>query len=343
MRRAVLSALAVVAGLAGFVTQASAQTVLRVANWLPPKHPLIAEIITPWTEQVKEATKGRVVMQVLPAPLGPPPAHFDFAVNGVADVTYGVHNYTPGRFVVTTLAELPFWSDKSEVLSVAYWRVHQKLLDKANEHKGTKLLSVFTHGPGHLWTKGRNLKDMASIKGSKIRIGGGFAQEAAKALQLVPIQAPVTQAYEILSGGVADGIQFPAESVTAFKIDPVLDQGLIVPGGLYTASFYVVMNEAKWNAISPEDQAAIMSVSGEKLSKLAGKIWDKADADGYRIMAEKGKIALIRPEGAQLDAIKAALEPFVQTALKQIDAKGVDAKAAYAALKAEIKAVEAGN
>ena len=41
---------------------------------------------------------------------------------------------------------------------------------------------VFTHGPGHLWTRGRNLKDMASIKGSKIRIGGGFSQEAAKDL-----------------------------------------------------------------------------------------------------------------------------------------------------------------
>jgi TRAP-type C4-dicarboxylate transport system substrate-binding protein len=341
--RVLSSLLAVAASLMGFVGQASAQTVLRVANWLPPKHPLIAEIITPWTEQVKEATKGRVVMQVLPAPLGPPPAHFDFAVNGVADVTYGVHNYTPGRFVATTLAELPFWSDKSEILSVAYWRVHQKYLDKADEHRGTKMLAVFTHGPGHLWTKGRNLNDMASIKGSKIRIGGGFAQEAAKALQLVPIQAPVTQAYEILSGGVADGIQFPAESVTAFKIDPVLDQGLIVPGGLYTASFYVVMNEAKWKALSPEDQAAVMSVSGEKLAKLAGKIWDKADADGYRIMAEKGRISLVRPEGEQLNAIKAALEPYVQATLKQIEAKGIDAKAAYDALKAEIKAVEAGN
>jgi TRAP-type C4-dicarboxylate transport system substrate-binding protein len=343
MKRAALSILAVAAALAGLAGQASAQTVLRVANWLPPKHPLIAEIITPWTEQVKEATKGRVVMQVLPSPLGPPPAHFDFAVNGVADVTYGVHNYTPGRFVATMLAELPFWSDKSETLSVAYWRVHQKYLDKANEHKGTKLLGVFTHGPGHLWTKGRNLKDMASIKGSKIRIGGGFAQEAAKALQLVPIQAPVTQAFEILSGGVADGIQFPAESVTAFKIDPVLDQGLIVPGGLYNVSFFVVMNEAKWKALPADDQAAILSVSGEKLAKLAGQIWDKADAGSYRIMAEKGKMTLVRPDGAQLSAMKAALAPYVETAMKQIGARDIDARAAYDALKAEIKAVEAGK
>src|SRR5690606_10843870 len=98
MKRAALGILAIAASLTGFATHASAQTTLRVANWLPPKHPLIAEIITPWTKEVEKATEGRVKMQILTSPLGPPPAHFDFAVNGVADVTYGVHNYTPGRF-----------------------------------------------------------------------------------------------------------------------------------------------------------------------------------------------------------------------------------------------------
>ena len=60
-------------------------------------------------------------------------------------------------------------------------------------------------------------------------------------------------------------------------------------------------------------------------------------------MAEKGNITLARPDGKQLEALKAALEPYVQTALKQVGAKGIDAKAAYDALKAEIKAVEVGK
>jgi hypothetical protein len=84
-------------------------------------------------------------------------------------------------------------------------------------------------------------------------------------------------------------------------------------------------------------------VSGEKLAKLAGQIWDKADASGYKIMADKGKITLVRPDGPQLAAIKAALEPYIQTQLKLMDAKGVDGKAAYDALKAEIAAIEAGK
>ncbi len=336
-------ALLVAAGVVLAVSPASAQTVLRVANWLPPKHPLFAEIIVPWTKQVEEATNGRVKMEVLDAPLGPPPAHFDFAVNGVADVTYGVHNYTPGRFVVTTLAELPFLSEKSEWLSVAYWRIYEQYLAKADEHKGTHVLTVFTHGPGQLWTRGRDLSSMASIKGSKIRIGGGFAQEVAKALDLVPIQAPVTKAYEILSGGVADGIEFPAESVTAFKVNEVLDQGLIAPGGLYNVSFFVVINQAKWDALSKEDQDAITGVSGEKLARLAGQVWDKADAAATETMKASGKMTFVDPAGAQLTEIEAALKPYTEAALKQIADKGVDAQAAYEALKAEVAKVKGGN
>jgi TRAP-type C4-dicarboxylate transport system substrate-binding protein len=336
-------ALILAAGVTLAAAPVSAQTVLRVANWLPPQHPLFAEIILPWTQKVQEVTNGRVIMQVLDAPLGPPPAHFDFAVNDVADVTYGVHNYTPGRFTVTELAELPFLCEKSEWLSPAYWRIHQQYLDKVDEHRGTHLLTVFTHGPGQLWTRDRDVSSLEALKGAKIRIGGGFAQDVAQALDLVPIQAPVTKAYEILAGGVADGIQFPAESVTAFKVNEVLNQGLQVPGGLYTASFFLVMNEAKWNALPKEDQDAITSVSGEPLARIAGQVWDKADAAALETIKQNGNIKLVTPDAAEMEAITAALKPYQDEVLAALTAKGVDGPAVYDALKAEIAKEKMGN
>lgn len=339
----IVGALLLAAGVAMTAAPASAQTVLRVANWLPPQHPLFAQIIKPWTEKVGEVTDGRVVMEVLDAPLGPPPAHFDFAVNGVADVTFGVHNYTPGRFAVTELAELSFLCEKSAYLSPAWWRIHQTYFEKLDEHRGTKLLGVWVHGPGQLWTRNRDVSSLESIKGAKIRIGGGFAQDVATALDFVPIQAPVTKAYEILSGGVADGIEFPAESVTAFKIDEVLDQGLIVPGGLYTASMFLVMNGAKWDSLSKEDQAAIESVSGEALAVIAGDVWDKADDNAYAKMKESGKIKLVTPDAAELEKIAAAIKPYQDQVLAAITAKGVDGQEVYDALVAEIAKVKAGN
>jgi TRAP-type C4-dicarboxylate transport system substrate-binding protein len=338
----VLSGLLAAALLSFAHAPAEAQTTLRVANWLPPSHPLIAKIIRPWTEEVNKATQGRVKMQVLDAPLGPPPAHFDFAVNRVADVTYGVHNYTPGRFVATELPELPFLANKSEHLSVAYWRVHEKYLAKLNEHSGTKVLSVFTHGPGQLFTRKLDLKSIDNIKGAKIRIGGGVAQDVASALGMVPVQVPVTQAYEILSQGVADGIQFPAESVPFFNVHKAVDSGLIVDGGLYNVSFYVVMNQAAWDSLSKEDQDAIMSVSGEKLALKAGQEWDAADTAAYKAM-EEAKITIVRPDEKNMSALREKLKPVADAKLKEIGAKGVDANAALAALQEELKKIAGGK
>jgi TRAP-type C4-dicarboxylate transport system substrate-binding protein len=156
----------------------------------------------------------------------------------------------------------------------------------------------------------------------------------------VPIQAPVTDAYQVLSGGVADGIEFPSESILSFKLDGVLDQGLIVPGGLYNVSFFVVVNTAKWNRLSKQDQDAIMSVSGEQLSRNAGRVWDQADAQAYRAIRQQGKIKLQTPDEQQMAAIKKALQPYAARTLQQVSAKGIDAQAAHQALQREIAALK---
>ena len=323
-------------------SDASAQTRLRMANWLPPSHPLVAEIMVPWSKAVEEATQGRVSIEIMQAPLGPPPAHFDFAVNGIADITYGVHNYTPGRFPTTELAELPFLSDSARDLSVAYWRIYDRYLKAANEQRGVQVLGVFVHGPGQLYTTERAIGSIEDLRGLKIRIGGGVAQEVAKAIGVVPIQAPVTQAYEILSQGVADGIQFPAESIGFFNLQDVVRHGVLFPGGLYTVSFFVAMNQARWSALADADRQAIASVSGERLARLAGEAWDRADARGRQQMKAAGVVE--KPaSGDLLAAIRADVQPVIDQTLERIQAKGVDARAAYEALKREVAAVRAGS
>ena len=115
------------------ISTAAAETVLRLSNWVPPSHTVTLDILTPWMEDVARVTEGRVTIDALKSPLGKPPAHFDIARDGLADIAIGVHGYTPGRFILSQIAELPFLSDSSEVLSVAYWRVHQDYLAKAGE------------------------------------------------------------------------------------------------------------------------------------------------------------------------------------------------------------------
>ena len=316
-----------------------AETTLRMASWLPPKHPWVLDIMIPWIENVKTATNGRVNIQLLSAPIGPPPAHFNFAVNGIADITYGVHNYTAGRFSSTQIAELPFLSDSSEILSVAWQRIYEQELMHLEEHKGTHLLGVFTHGPGQLWFN-KKYETLDDIKGLKVRIGGGIAQSSAKALGLVPLQAPVTKAYELLSGGVADGIQLPGESISFFKLDRIIKQGFMFDGGLYNVSMFLVINKKKWNKLSDEDKDAIKSVSGEALAKMAGKAWDRADTNGIDASIKNGVLLKVLSKNEK-DKVRKLLTPIIENTLEKISIqKNINAKNIYSKLLAEIKLIK---
>ena len=321
-------------------TGASAQTVLTVANWLPPSHPLVSELIVPMTEDIAEATGGAVTAQILPAPLGPPGAHFDFAVNGVADITFGVQGYNPGRFKTTNIVELPFLGDSAEDVSVAYWNVFDEMLRDAGEYDDVKVLAVFSHGPGEVFLKEGDVTAPDVLDGVKLRVGGGIVHEVVSTLGAVPVEGPSSKSYELLSQGVADGILFPYESVNFFKLIPQLNEAISVPGGLYNTSFYIVMNKAKWESLDPEQQDAIDTVTGEALARMAGRMWDEADAAGKAAM--EGEIAITPATEAQLSAWESALSPLVQAKLEETAETGVDAQAAYEMLQAEI-AREAGE
>ena len=65
---------------------ALAETELILSSWLPPRHPIVVNAVRPWARQIEEVTSGRVRVRVLARPLGPTPAHFDMAVDGVADL-----------------------------------------------------------------------------------------------------------------------------------------------------------------------------------------------------------------------------------------------------------------
>lgn len=313
------------------------ETVLRMSNWLPPSHPIVRDMMIPWADQVKEATGGRVTVQILDAPLGPPPAHFDLAANGAADITYGVHGYTPGRFALTEIAELPFLGDTSESVSVGLWRVFESSLAKAEEHKGAKVLGVFTHGPGMLFTKGRAVTPLDGLAGAKIRVAGNITNRLAEAMGMVSIQAPSPQSYEILSGGVADGIFFPAESIPFFKLDSLVDTALRAEGGLYNVSFFFVMNQAKFDSLSDADKAAIESVSGEAFARMAGKAWDAADAKGMEVIGPT--VTFHDATDAELSTLKEKAQPIFDSVAAAYQAKGVDFEATLAELKKQIAAV----
>jgi TRAP-type C4-dicarboxylate transport system substrate-binding protein len=326
--------LAICAGMTG----ARAETVLRMSNWVPPSHLLTREVLGPWMEDVARVTEGRVRIEALKAPLGKPPAHFDIARDGIADITIGVHGYTPGRFVLTQVAELPFLSDSAEKLSVAYWRIHEAYLAAANEHDGVQLLGLWTHGPGHIFNSRKEILRVEDLSGMKFRVGGGLVSEISTALDSVSISAPATKSYELLSNGVADGIYFPTESVVFFNLSELMRHATLVPGGLYNASFFLIANQGRWDKIAPADQAAIMAVSGEVLARRAGAAWDAADAAGLGDLTAAG-VRISVADTPMLQALTKRLAFAEHGWVARAGERGVDGAVIAAALRAQIAEV----
>ena len=327
---------ALVALSAGMPHDARAQTVLRFSNWIPPTHPISREVIGAWAKQVEEATRGSVKVQVIP-PLGAPPGHYDMVRSGTADLAFVVPSNTATRFVLTRGPEMPFYAADSRSASVAYWDLHEKQFAKVGEAQGVKVITVWVHGPGQLFTTNRKISSIEDFKGLKIRTAGGITDEVVKALGAEPFFAPAPQSYEVLSKGVADGIVFPLESIPGFKVEKAIKHALIVPGGMYRVAHSIMMNEARWNALTAEQKAAIEKVSGRALADLAGRTWDKYDDEAIGVMKAQGTEFTVA-SGKLLEDIRSRLGGLEAQWVQQAKGKGIDGEAAMKTLRSQVKA-----
>ena len=202
---------------------------------------------------------------------------------------------------------------------------------------------MFTHGPGQMYTK-RPVSGIGDLQGLKIRTGGGVAEAVAKALGTSAFVKPAPESFELLKSGVAarPALFFPLESVVSFKLETVLEQATLFPGGMYSSAFGFFMNEDKWAKLSKEDQAAIEKVSGEHLARLAGQSWDEADKKGMEGLKKSG-VKIVYADAALVAEVQRRSAPIIEDWIKQANAKGVDAAKILAEFRAELKKVAAGQ
>jgi TRAP-type C4-dicarboxylate transport system substrate-binding protein len=320
---------------------AAAQTTLTMSSWVSPQHHLTSTVLQGWANEVEKATNGRVKLRMLPKHPSAPPGTFDAVRDGLVDLSYVTASYTPARHVLPLMAELPGSGDTSLVNSVAYSRIYWKHFHKVGEYRGVKLLGVFTHGPGQMFTK-KPVAGIADVQGLKIRTGGGVAEAVAKALGASAFVKPAPESYELLKSGVADGVFFPMESIISFKLDTVLEQATLFPGGMYSSAFGFFMNEDKWNKLPKQDQAAIEKISGEHIARLAGRSWDDADTRGFEVLKKSG-VKIVHADAEFVAEVKKRSAAIIDDWIKQASAKGVDAARILAEFRDELKTVAAGK
>jgi len=324
---------------AALATASHAQTTLTYSSWVPPTHHLTVWQAN-WAAQAEKATGGRVKFQSLPKAPAAPPGTFDAVREGLVDLSYVTASYTPARHLLPLMAELPGMADTAEVNSVAYSRIHWQHFQKYGEYKGVHLLAVWTHGPGQMFTK-RSVNGITDVKGLKIRTGGGIAEAVANAIGASAFVKPAPESYELLNSGVADGVFFPFESIASFKLDTVLQQATVFPGGMYSSAFGFFMNEEKWNKLAKQDQAIIDKLSYEYAARSNGQSWDAADQKGIDAL-KKASVKIVQADPAFVAEVRKRSQPIIDDWVKKAgDKYKFDARAVLEEFRGEIKKVTA--
>jgi TRAP-type C4-dicarboxylate transport system substrate-binding protein len=258
----------------------------------------------------------------VPRAVANPPGTYDAVKNGLADVSFTVHGYTPGRFVLTQMAEFPFLGDQAEPLSVAFNKVAMKYPAFAQEHQGVHVLAYFTHGPGTVFNTKRPVTRLEDLQGLKWRVGGGMVNEISKALGMNVTLKPAPDSYELLSGGVMDGTLFPAESIESFKIDKVIKYATTFPGGLYNTSFVLMMNPATYAKLDPAAKKAVDAASGEVAARIMGRNWDKVDRRAFGLM-QANNVQVTKADAKFVADVKAKTSTLEQKWVQDAQAKGL--------------------
>jgi TRAP-type C4-dicarboxylate transport system substrate-binding protein len=322
-------ALSGAAAYLAFAGAAAAQTIeLKVSHFLPPNHTFQKALLA-WGEELDKSSNGKLKLRLYPAAqLGPPQRQFDLARSGVADIAVSLHNVTPGRYPLTELVSLPYTAPKAGVLSAV---TSLRLTELApsylvKEHEGFRVLWMAVTSPLMFISK-QPIRKLDDFKGLKTRYAGTNFKTILDALGAVGLAVPPNETQDALAKGIVDAATFPYEGAASFDLGTVAKYAL--EPGVSSASFAVVMNEAKYGSLPADLKELIAKTTGPARAEWFGKLWDEAEKAGKDNLQSRGVQTITMP-AAEFQRVRQALAPLVDEAIAGLEKKGMPAKTFYA-------------
>jgi len=310
-------------GLSG---TAHAQTYeLKASHFLPPNH-TIQKWMTAWAADLAKQSGGRLKIEIYPAGqlAGGPNRQFDAVRNGVADIAFSLHGATPGRYAMTELASLPYATPSAGALSTITSKRLTELAPTylAHEHQGLHILFMAVTPPLLFHSKAP-IRTLEDFKGLKIRYAGVQFKNLIDALGAVPLPVPPQETQDALSKGIVDAATFPYEGAASFDLGTVTKYAL--EPGVSAATFALVMNPDKYNALPADLKALIDKTTGPAAAEAYGAMWDEAEKAGKEKVTGKGVQVVVMPPD-QIARIKKLVAPQIDSAIAAVEKKGEPAR-----------------
>lgn len=311
--------------LAVTMTAATAQTELSLAHFMPPSHTMHGGVFEPWAAQVEDITDGAVTVRIYPAgELGAGPVQqYNRAVDGIADIAFGLQGYTSSAFPRTLLTELPGLFDDAFEATDAVWDNFDLL---APDYERVHVYGIWFNSPAIIATTQTPVASLEDLSGLTIRAPSALGAAVLEAWGASAVTMPVSELYNALQTGVIDGVMIGPDGIRSFRLNEVVSH---ITTGLPTGltSFFLVGNRDSWDGLSAEQQAALEEISGRDLSMAGTTAYDGARVAAYELFAEDDTTDVIELSAEESARWLEALTPVYEQAVAEREADGVAAQA----------------
>src|SRR6478735_3323411 len=261
--------------------------------------------IDTFAREIEKRTNGRYKIQNFYAgALGAEREAIEGVQLGTIDLTITSTGPIPNFVPETAILDIPFlFKDYAHARAVLDGPIGQDLLTKFPP-KGIVALGWAENGFRHMTNNKRVVNAPDDLKGLKMRtMENPIHIQAYKQFGILPTPMAFTEVFTALQQGTVDGQENPLSVITAAKLGQV-QKYITLTGHVYSPAV-ILMNKARWDALSPADRQAFTDAAKEAVKANRARIDDD----------EKKAVADLRAKGMQvvenLDKAKfqAALAP----------------------------------
>jgi TRAP-type transport system periplasmic protein len=309
MMRYALSVLCALAALLASRAAPADELKLIMTTITRPDTP-ISQKYHEWADRVNAQGKGAVQIDVRDGfTLASSTNFYDRLLSDVMQISFGSLNYLAGKFKLSEVMALPFVMNSAEQASVVFWRLYKTgQLDSEFDQIVPIYMQAFPPVAMHLVRA--PAKPLDNLGGLKFIASGKIPTEVVQRLGGSPLSIGLSDSYQALQRGTADGINFPMAPMHDFKLDEVTHYHIDAafgggPGGVW-------MGKARFEALPDNVKKILMDNSGEAESRRAGQILDDLGREEIERLSHQADQTVVSLSAEQNKKWRAALSQIAE-------------------------------
>jgi TRAP-type C4-dicarboxylate transport system substrate-binding protein len=285
---------------------AAAAEELQMSFFVGPRHPMVKAVVVPLQEKLVELSGGDLTVKVHfggSLVKGGPP-QYGALLQGVSDLAFSLPGFSGPKFPFSNTVTIPGITQNAEDATNKLWNA----MDVIKTEYDAKIIALWAVDPKILLTK-KPIRTLEDLKGMKIRVTSKLDETYVNKLGAVSVASGITVVHQNFTNGVIDGVTLGATGIRAFKLhEPAEYVTTNLPPSM--APIYVLMNQEKFDSLTPQQQGWINQVAGRNLSLGGGTGYDRAGNGGVAFAEKNGVTAIILSE-AEKARWQAAMQPEI--------------------------------